>query len=72
VDQHDGHDLCRTAVVVHNVPDVRDGSSNTFAGEGLRLAVVSRRGAAFGDLFNDGKIDVIVTPSTGRPRCCET
>jgi len=36
--------------------------------KGSGLAVVtSGRGAAFGDLFNDGKIDVIITPIDGPP-----
>jgi hypothetical protein len=35
-------------------------------GTGL-AATVSGRGAAFGDLFNDGKIDVVVSPIEGPP-----
>ena len=36
--------------------------------KGTGLAVVtSGRGAAFGDLFNDGKIDVIINPIDGPP-----
>ncbi len=29
--------------------------------------IISGRGAAFGDLFNDGKIDVVITPIEGPP-----
>ena len=29
--------------------------------------VVPARGAAFGDLFNDGKIDVVINPIDGPP-----
>jgi hypothetical protein len=35
-------------------------------GTGLAV-VIPGRGAAFGDLFNDGKIDVIVNPEDGPP-----
>ena len=36
--------------------------------QGTGLAVVlSARGAAFGDLFNDGKIDVVINPIDGPP-----
>src|SRR6202012_6005323 len=35
-------------------------------GSGLAV-VVPGRGAAFGDLFNDGKIDVIINPVDGPP-----
>jgi hypothetical protein len=35
-------------------------------GTGL-ATVVSGRGAAFGDLFNDGKIDVVISPIEGPP-----
>jgi hypothetical protein len=29
--------------------------------------VIPARGAAFGDLFNDGKIDVVINPIDGPP-----
>ena len=47
----------------------RDGSFEYVpAVQGTGLAVVlSARGAAFGDLFNDGKIDVVMTPIDGPP-----
>jgi hypothetical protein len=35
-------------------------------GTGL-AAILCARGAAFGDLFNDGKIDVVITPIDGPP-----
>jgi hypothetical protein len=37
-------------------------------GSGL-ASVVSGRGAAFGDLFNDGKIDVVINAEDGPPYC---
>jgi hypothetical protein len=36
------------------------------AGTGLAV-LTSGRGAAFGDLFNDGKIDVVINPNIGPP-----
>ena len=36
------------------------------AGTGLAV-VIPGRGAAFGDLFNDGKIDVVINPVDGHP-----
>jgi hypothetical protein len=41
-----------------NVPSVKD--------TGLAV-VIPARGAAFGDLFNDGKIDVVINPIDGPP-----
>ena len=35
-------------------------------GSGLAV-VIPGRGAAFGDLFNDGKIDVVINPVDGPP-----
>ena len=35
-------------------------------GSGL-AALTPGRGAAFGDLFNDGKIDVVINPADGPP-----
>jgi hypothetical protein len=55
----------------HNVPDA-NGKGRQFAyvppvkGSGL-ADVIRARGAAFGDLFNDGKIDVIINPIDGPP-----
>jgi hypothetical protein len=55
----------------HNVPDA-SGKGRKFEyvppvkNSGL-AAVIPGRGAAFGDLFNDGKIDVIINPIDGPP-----
>ena len=49
--------------------NTRDGAFEEVApvrGSGLAV-VIPGRGAAFGDLFNDGKIDVIVNPEDGPP-----
>jgi hypothetical protein len=55
----------------HNIPDP-SGKGRKFEYvppvKGSGLAVVTpARGAAFGDLFNDGKIDVIINPVDGPP-----
>ena len=49
--------------------NTRDGKFEVVpAVKGSGLAqVISGRGAAFGDLFNDGKIDVVITPIEGPP-----
>ena len=66
-----GHHLCRAAAALPQrsgpggkgrkfeyVPPVK--------GTGLAV-VIPARGAAFGDLFNDGKIDVVINPIDGPP-----
>ena len=67
VDQHDwGTTFAERPLLFHNngagkfdyVPPVR--------GTGL-AALTSGRGAAFGDLFNNGKIDVVINPIDGPP-----
>ncbi len=70
VDQHDwGTSWAERPLLFHNVPD---GKGRKFEyvppvkGTGL-ATVVPGRGAAFGDLFNDGKIDVIINPIDGPP-----
>ena len=71
VDQHDwGTTLAERSLLFHNVP----GEAKTRRFEyvppvkGTGLAdVIPARGAAFGDLFNDGKIDVIINPIDGPP-----
>jgi hypothetical protein len=72
VDQHDwGTTFAERPLLFHNVPD-RNGKGRRFeyvppvTGTGLAV-VVPARGAAFGDLFNDGKIDVVINPIDGPP-----
>jgi hypothetical protein len=70
VDQHDwGTTWAERPLLFNNVPD---GKGRRFEyvppvkGSGLAV-VIPARGAAFGDLFNDGKIDVIINPVDGQP-----
>jgi hypothetical protein len=71
VDQHDwGTTWAQRPQLFHNVPG--KGKQRRFEyvppviGTGL-ADVIPARGAAFGDLFNDGKIDVIINPIDGPP-----
>ncbi|MFZ1014869.1 MAG: CRTAC1 family protein, partial [Terracidiphilus sp.] len=71
VDQHDwGTTFAERPLLFHNVPDgPKDRKFEVVPpvkGTGL-AAVLPGRGAAFGDLFNDGKIDVIINPVDGPP-----
>jgi len=54
--------------------NTRDGRFEVVpAVKGTGLAqVISGRGAAFGDLFNNGKIDVVITPIEGTPLLFKT
>jgi len=65
VDQHDwGTSFAQRPLLFHN----DHGKKFTLvpAVEGTGLAVVApSRGAAFGDLFNDGKMDVVINPLEG-------
>jgi hypothetical protein len=72
VDQHDwGTTFAERSLLFRNVPDPT-GKGRKFAyippvkGSGL-ADVIPARGAAFGDLFNDGKIDVVINPVDGPP-----
>jgi enediyne biosynthesis protein E4 len=72
VDQHEwGTTFAERPLLFHNVPDP-SGKGRKFAyvppvkGTGL-ADVIPGRGAAFGDLFNDGKIDVVINPIDGPP-----
>ena len=72
VDQHDwGTTFAERPLLFHNVPD-GTGKGRKFEyvppvkGSGL-AEVIPGRGAAFGDLFNDGKIDVVINPVDGPP-----
>jgi hypothetical protein len=72
VDQHEwGTTFAERPLLFHNVPD-SGGKGRKFEyippvkGSGL-ADVIPARGAAFGDLFNDGKIDVVINPIDGPP-----
>jgi hypothetical protein len=80
VDQHDwGTTWAERPLLFHNVPAPATSAKGAAAnkdrafeyikpvkGTGLAV-VVPARGAAFGDLFNDGKIDVVINPIDGPP-----
>jgi len=71
VDKHDwGTTFAERPLLFHNVPggpkDRKFEYVPPVKGSGLAV-VIPGRGAAFGDLFNDGKIDVIINPVDGPP-----
>jgi len=70
VDQHDwGTSWAERPLLFHNVPDGKDRKFElvpAVVDTGL-ADVIPGRGAAFGDLFNDGKIDVVINPVDGPP-----
>ena len=69
--RHWGTTWAQRPLLFHNVPD-GTGKGRKFEyvpavnGTGLAI-VIPARGAAFGDLFNDGKIDVVINPIDGPP-----
>jgi hypothetical protein len=72
VDQHEwGTTFAERSLLFHNIPEA-GGKGRKFEyvapvkGTGL-ADVIPGRGAAFGDLFNDGKIDVVINPVDGPP-----
>jgi len=70
VDQHDwGTTFAERPLLFHNVPDAKGRKFEYIPPvRGSGLAVVTpARGLAYGDLFNDGKIDVIINPIDGPP-----
>ena len=73
VDQHDwGTTFAERPLLFHNVPDpTGKGTQVRIRSAGRRARgwpmVIPARGAAFGDLFNDGKIDVVINPVDGPP-----
>jgi len=66
-----GTSFAERSLLFHNIPDT-EGKGRRFEyvppvqGTGL-ATVIPARGAAFGDLFNDGKIDVVINPIDGSP-----
>jgi hypothetical protein len=67
VDQHDwGTTFAERPLLFHNSHDGKFEYVPAVKGSGL-AALTSGRGAAFGDLFNNGKIDVVISPIDGPP-----
>jgi hypothetical protein len=67
VDEHDwGTTFAERALLFHNNGDGKFTYVPAVKGSGL-ATLVSGRGAAFGDLFNNGKIDVVINPIDGPP-----
>ena len=71
VDKHDwGTTFAERSLLFHNVPDGPKERRFEYIPpvKATGLAdVIPSRGAAFGDLFNDGKVDVIINPVDGPP-----
>jgi enediyne biosynthesis protein E4 len=72
VDQQEwGTSFAERPLLFHNIPDPKSKGRRfeyvpPVEGTGLAM-VIPARGAAFGDLFNDGKIDVVINPIDGPP-----
>jgi enediyne biosynthesis protein E4 len=61
-----GTSYAQRPLLFHNLRDGKFEEVPPVKGSGL-AEVMAGRGAAFGDLFNDGKIDVIINPDDGPP-----
>ena len=59
-----GTSYAQRPLLYHNLGNGKFESIPPVAGTGL-ADVIPARGAAFGDLFNDGKIDVVINPIDG-------
>jgi hypothetical protein len=67
VDQHDwGTTFAERTLLYHNTHNGKFEYVPPVKGSGL-ATLTSGRGAAFGDLFNNGKIDVVINPIDGPP-----
>ena len=67
VDQHDwGTTFNERSLLFHNLGNGKFAYVTPVKGSGL-ATLTSGRGAAFGDLFNNGKIDVVISPIDGPP-----
>ncbi|HUD12658.1 MAG TPA: CRTAC1 family protein [Terracidiphilus sp.] len=67
VDQHDwGTTFAERVLLYHNSRNGKFEYVPPVKGSGL-ATLTSGRGAAFGDLFNNGKIDVVINPIDGPP-----
>ncbi len=68
--QADGNDwgtsFSEKPVLLHNVDGLHFAPVEAIRGSGL-AAVITARGAAFGDLFNDGRIGVVINNQEGPP-----
>ena len=70
VDQHQwGTSFAERPLLFHNIPDTKGRKFEYIPPvKGTGLAIVTPgRGMVFGDLFNDGKIDVVINPVDGPP-----
>ena len=61
-----GTSYAQRPLLFHNLRNGKFEEVSPVTGSGLAV-VTSGRGAAFGDLFNDGKIDVVISPIDGPP-----
>jgi enediyne biosynthesis protein E4 len=67
VDQHDwGYTFAERPLLYRNLRNGKFEYVAPVKGSGL-ATLTSGRGAAFGDLFNNGKIDVVISPIDGPP-----
>jgi len=67
VDEHDwGTTFAQRPLLFRNTRDGKFAYVPPVKGSGL-ATLTSGRGAAFGDLFNNGKIDVVINPIDGPP-----
>jgi hypothetical protein len=67
VDKHDwGTTFAERVLLYHNSSNGKFEYVPPVKGSGL-ATLTSGRGAAFGDLFNNGKIDVVISPIDGPP-----